>query len=55
MDKKKIERINELGRIAATRQLTVAELAERQQLRQEYLQYFRAAIRGEKTGGQNQK
>ena len=49
MDKAKIDRINELGRIAKTRELTPEEAAERQALREEYIKYFRAGIRGENT------
>ncbi len=45
MDKIKIDRINELGRIAKERELTEEEKIERQALRQEYLAYFRAEIR----------
>lgn len=45
MDKKKIDRINELGRIAKERQLTEAETIERAALREEYIAYFRAEIR----------
>ena len=45
MDKAKIDRINELGRIAKERELTPDELAERQALRDEYIAYFRAEIR----------
>ena len=47
MEKEKIDRINELGRIAKTRDLTPDELAERQTLREEYLKFFRARLRGE--------
>lgn len=46
MDKKKIDRINELGRIAKTRELTAEELEERKALREEYLQFFRSGLRG---------
>lgn len=48
MDKAKIERINELGRIAKERELTEEEKAERAALREEYLRFFRAALRGER-------
>lgn len=55
MDKQKIDRINELGRIAKTRELTEDELKERAALREEYIKFFRAGIRGEieKGGKQN--
>ena len=49
MDKVKIERINELGRLAKERELTSEEQAERQALREEYIAYFRAEIRKGKT------
>lgn len=45
MDKIKIDRINELGRIAKERELTPEEIAERTALRNEYIAYFRAEIR----------
>ena len=45
MDKAKIDRINELGRIAKERALTEEETQERARLREEYLAYFRAEIR----------
>ena len=47
MEKEKIDRINELGRIAKTRELTPEELEERKALREEYLKFFRAGLRGE--------
>ncbi len=47
MEKEKIDRINELGRIAKTRELTYEEKAERQTLREEYLKYVRSQLRGE--------
>ena len=47
MEKAKIDRINELGRIAKERPLTDEETAERALLREEYLKYFRAALRAE--------
>ena len=49
MDKAKIDRINELGRIAKERELTPEEVAERAALREEYIAYFRAEIRKGKT------
>jgi uncharacterized protein YnzC (UPF0291/DUF896 family) len=45
MEKVKIDRINELGRIAKERELTEDEKAERQKLRDEYIAYFRSEIR----------
>ena len=47
MEKAKIDRINELGRIAKERPLTDEETKERAALREEYIKYFRSAIRGE--------
>ena len=44
MDQKKIERINELARLAKTRALTPEETAERQALREEYIQAYRASL-----------
>ncbi len=41
MEQTRLERINELARIAKERALTPEEAAERQTLRQEYLQVFR--------------
>ena len=41
MDKKKIERINELARIKKAGGLTEAEAAEQAELRREYLAEFR--------------
>ena len=51
MEKEKIDRINELGRIAKTRELTSEEIEERRILREEYIAYFRRGIRGETEGG----
>ncbi len=42
MEQKKIDRINELARLARERALTEEEQAERQALRQEYLADWRA-------------
>ena len=50
MDKEKIDRINELGRIAKQRELTEEEAKERAALREEYLKFFRASLRGEIKG-----
>ena len=47
MEKIKIDRINELGRIAKTRELTPDEIKERQALREEYLAEVRRQLRGE--------
>ena len=47
MDKAKIDRINELGRMAKVRELTFEEQQERAQLRNEYIAYFRSEIRNE--------
>ena len=53
MEKEKIDRINELGRIAKVRELTPEELAERQELREQYLKEFRQGLRGEIQNGGN--
>ena len=45
MQQMNLKRINELTAISRQRELTEAEQAERQQLRQEYLKVFRAAMR----------
>lgn len=47
MERAKIDRINELGRLAKERELTEEELAERADLRAEYMAYVRAQLRGE--------
>ena len=47
MEKSKVDRINELGRIAKERELTEAEKAEREAPRKEYLEEFRRALRGD--------
>lgn len=44
MEKVKLDRINELARIAKERVLTDEELAERQALRQEYINEIRASF-----------
>ena len=41
MERAKIDRINELAHIAKERELTPEELAERAQLRREYIEDFR--------------
>ena len=48
MEKIKIDRINELGRISKTRPLTEEELKEQKILREEYLAYVRSQLRGGK-------
>ena len=45
MEHEKIERINELARLAKERELTPEELAERAALRKEYLDGFRENMR----------
>ncbi len=47
MDKKKIDRINELGRLSKTRGLTEEEKDEQKKLREEYIAFFKAQVRGE--------
>ncbi len=47
MEKAKIDRINELGRIAKVRELTDEEKQEREELRAEYIKFFRSQIRAE--------
>ncbi len=49
MDKKQIERINELAMLARKRPLTEDELAEQAALREQYIKEFRAKLRGEQT------
>lgn len=46
MDQKKIDRINELARLAKQRELTPEEQAERQVLRREYIDAFKASLVG---------
>ena len=55
MEKAKIDRINELGRIAKTRELTFDEQKERAALRNEYIAYFRSEIRKETKNEQHKK
>ena len=54
MDKEKIDRINELGRIAKQRELTPEEADERRALREEYLRFFRNSLRGEIEKGKTE-
>ena len=44
MEQKKIDRINELARIAKQRELTADEQDERQLLRREYIDSFRKSL-----------
>lgn len=48
MEKEKIDRINELGRLMRVRELTEEEKAEQKLLREEYMKEVRAALRGGK-------
>ena len=48
MDKIKVDRINELGRLSRERELTAAEKSEQKALREEYLAEVRAVLRGNK-------
>jgi len=48
MDKKKIDRINELGRLSKQRELTKEEKEEQRALREEYLAYVRSQLRPQK-------
>ena len=48
MEKIKVDRINELGRLSKERELTEDEKAERKALRDEYMAEVRRALRGEK-------
>jgi uncharacterized protein YnzC (UPF0291/DUF896 family) len=46
MEKSKVDRINELARIAKTRELDENEKNEQRALREEYLAEVRATLRG---------
>ena len=46
MEKSKVDRINELARIAKTRELDGNEKNEQRALREEYLAEVRASLRG---------
>ncbi len=54
MEKQKIDRINELGRLSKQRTLNEQEFAEQKALREEYLNEVRCALRGaeEKKNGE---
>lgn len=45
MEKQKIDRINELGRLMKTRELTEDEKLEQKLLREEYIKEVRATLR----------
>ncbi len=47
MEKVKVDRINELGRLSKVRGLTEEEKREQADLRREYLDEVRRALRGE--------
>ena len=47
MEKQKIDRINELGRLAKERELTEEEKKEQAELRAEYISEFRRTLRGD--------
>ena len=47
MDQKKIDRINELSRLARERELTSEEKSEREILRREYIDSFKASLIGQ--------
>ncbi len=47
MEKKKIDRINELGRLMKQRELSPEEKEEQRQLREEYMKEVRIALHGE--------
>ncbi|MBQ4577948.1 MAG: DUF896 domain-containing protein [Clostridia bacterium] len=50
MEQKKIDRINELAKLAKTRELTAEELAERAALREEYIAAFRGNLEAHLKG-----
>ena len=47
MEQSKVDRINELARLAKQRELTEEEKAEQMTLRREYLEEFRRQLRAE--------
>ena len=48
MEKIKVDRINELGRLSRERELSDAEKAEQKALREEYLAEVRSVLHGTK-------
>ena len=48
MEKAKIDKINELGRLSKTRPLTPEEAEEQKKLREEYIAEFRRGLRAGK-------
>ena len=46
MDQAKLDRINELARKSKTTELSAEERAEQQKLRAEYIEEYRASLRG---------
>ena len=48
MEKTRIDRINELGRLSRERELSDDEREEQKALREEYMKEVRAALRGDK-------
>lgn len=48
MEKGKIDRINELGRLSKQRELSEEEKKEQKALREEYIAYVRAQLKGDK-------
>ena len=50
MEQKKIDRINELAKLAKQRELTAEELAERAALREEYIAAFRGNLEAQLKG-----
>ena len=49
MDKVKIDRINELARMAKERELSEEEKNEQAALRKEYIEEFRRTLRGDEN------
>ena len=45
--KKMVDRINELAKLSKERPLTPEEQAEQQELRKQYIAWFRSALRGD--------